>query len=146
MSELESDLNHARQELRNHQETRAKIAYVVSLCSTRVLTTLHSQLESVAKEKLENVHASLLQASVDRRESDREIKLRETIENLRRLFPAVRGRVADLCKPSQRRYETAVSVVLGRNIDSIVVDDERTAMDCIEVGVSSCMRMRLGSW
>ena len=96
--------------------------------------TLHSQLESVAKEKLENVHASLLQASVDRRESDREIKLRETIENLRRLFPAVRGRVADLCKPSQRRYETAVSVVLGRNIDSIVVDDERTAMDCIEVG------------
>ncbi|KAI5889216.1 RecF/RecN/SMC protein [Schizophyllum commune H4-8] len=116
VSELENDLNRARQELRNHQETRAKIA----------------QLESVAKEKLENVHASLLQASVDRRESDREIKLRETIENLRRLFPAVRGRVADLCKPSQRRYETAVSVVLGRNIDSIVVDDERTAMDCIE--------------
>ncbi len=45
----------------------------------------------------------------------------------------VRGRVIDLCKPTQRKYETAVSVVLGRNIDAVVVDEERTAIDCIEV-------------
>lgn len=45
----------------------------------------------------------------------------------------VRGRVIDLCKPTQRKYETAVSVVLGRNIDAVVVDEEKTAVDCIEV-------------
>ena len=45
----------------------------------------------------------------------------------------VRGRIVDLCKPIQRKYETAVSVVLGRNIDAIVVDEEKTAIDCIEV-------------
>lgn len=45
----------------------------------------------------------------------------------------VRGRVVDLCKPTQRKYETAVSVVLGRNIDAVVVDSEKTAIDCIEV-------------
>jgi chromosome segregation ATPase len=45
----------------------------------------------------------------------------------------VRGRVMDLCKPTARKYETAVSVVLGRNIDAIVVDEERTAIECIEV-------------
>jgi len=45
----------------------------------------------------------------------------------------VRGRVVDLCKPIQRKYEAAVSVVLGRNIDAIVVDEEKTAIDCIEV-------------
>lgn len=39
----------------------------------------------------------------------------------------------DLCKPIQRKYETSVSVVLGRNIDAIVVDEEKTAIDCIEV-------------
>ena len=39
----------------------------------------------------------------------------------------------DLCKPSQRKFETAVSVVLGRNLEAIVVDEERTAIDCIEV-------------
>lgn len=53
------------------------------------------------------------------------------------ILAGVRGRVIDLCKPTQRKYETAVSVVLGRNIDAVVVDEERTAIDCIEV------RMRL---
>ena len=49
------------------------------------------------------------------------------------LVSGVRGRIVDLCKPIQRKYETAVSVVLGRNIDAIVVDEEKTAIDCIEV-------------
>jgi structural maintenance of chromosome 1 len=45
----------------------------------------------------------------------------------------VRGRLVDLCKPTQRKYESAISVILGRNIDAVVVDEERTAIDCIEV-------------
>lgn len=48
-------------------------------------------------------------------------------------YPGVRGRLVDLCKPTQRKYETAISVILGRNIDAVVVDEERTAIDCIEV-------------
>jgi chromosome segregation ATPase len=52
---------------------------------------------------------------------------------LRLSVSGVRGRIVDLCKPIQRKYETAVSVVLGRNIDAIVVDEEKTAIDCIEV-------------
>ena len=42
--------------------------------------------------------------------------------------------MVDLCKPTQRKYESAVSVILGRNIDAIVVDEEKTAIECIEVG------------
>jgi structural maintenance of chromosome 1 len=41
--------------------------------------------------------------------------------------------MTDLCKPTAKKYETAISVVLGRNIDAIVVDEEKTAIDCIEV-------------
>ena len=41
----------------------------------------------------------------------------------------------DLCKPVSRKYEMAVSTILGRNIDAVVVDTEKTAIDCIEVGV-----------
>lgn len=48
----------------------------------------------------------------------------------------VRGRVVDLCKPTQRKYELAVAVILGRNMDAVVVDEEKTAIDCIEVGDS----------
>lgn len=53
------------------------------------------------------------------------------------ISPGVRGRVVDLCKPTQRKYETAVATVLGRNIDAIVVDEEKTAIDCIEVSLPS---------
>ena len=49
------------------------------------------------------------------------------------LGTGVRGRMVDLCKPTAKKYEIAISVVLGRNIDAIVVDEERTAIDCIEV-------------
>lgn len=35
------------------------------------------------------------------------------------VFSGVRGRIVDFCKSIQKKYETAVSVVLGRNIDAI---------------------------
>ncbi|KAF5373789.1 hypothetical protein D9758_000684 [Tetrapyrgos nigripes] len=112
----QAELTKAKQELENQQSERAKI----------------SQLEAQANEKLQNVYQQLLQANVDRNESEKQRKLRETLSNLQRIFPGVRGRVADLCKPAQRKYETAMNVVLGRNYDAVVVDEEKTAIDCIE--------------
>lgn len=91
------------------------------------------QLENETNERLADVYGKLLQAGVDQKESERETRLRETLANLQRIFPGVRGRVVDLCKVTQRKYETALSVVLGRNIDAVVVDEEKTAIDCIEV-------------
>lgn len=115
---------------------------------------LFRKLHVEADEKLQNIYHQLLQAGADKHESDREAKLKETLASLQGIFPGpftyfpfllamivilrlslsgVRGRIVDLCKPIQRKYETAVSVVLGRNIDAIVVDEEKTAIDCIEV-------------
>jgi len=112
----------------------------------------YRKLEAEAEEKLQSVYAQLLQAGVDRNENERENKLRETLASLQELFPGmyahviscsmgsddvlrtgVRGRMIDLCKPTAKKYEIAISVVLGRSIDAIVVDEERTAIDCIEV-------------
>ncbi|KAJ6560360.1 condensin complex subunit SMC1 [Mycena capillaripes] len=116
IEESGNDLTKTRQELDNQQSERTKI----------------KQLEAQANEQLQNIYAQLLQAGVDKHESERETKLKETLASLQRLFPGVRGRVVDLCKPAQRKYETAVSVVLGWNIDAIVVDTEKIAIDCIE--------------
>ncbi|KAG1840154.1 hypothetical protein F4604DRAFT_1992222 [Suillus subluteus] len=74
--------------------------------------------------KLANVFRRLLQAGVDRHEFEREARLKETLASLQHIFPGVRGRVVDLCKPVQRKYETAVSVILGRNINAVVVDEK----------------------
>lgn len=46
-----------------------------------------SQLEAEINEKLLDVHNKLLQAGVDRKESEREAKLKETLANLQRIFP-----------------------------------------------------------
>ncbi|KAG6813644.1 hypothetical protein H0H92_008881 [Tricholoma furcatifolium] len=116
ISALQSDLAKTRQELNNQQSEKTRI----------------SKLEAEADEKLQSVYQQLLQAGVDKNESEREVRLKETLANLQRIFPGVRGRVVDLCKPIARKYETAMSVVLGRNIDAIVVDEEKTAIDCIE--------------
>ncbi|KAG6820541.1 hypothetical protein H0H93_015712 [Arthromyces matolae] len=116
LSSHQADLAKARQDL-NHQQSE----------KTRI-----SKLEAEADEKLQGVYQQLLQAGVDRNESERELRLKETLTSLQGIFPGVRGRVVDLCKPIARKYETAMSVVLGRNIDAIVVDEEKTAIDCIE--------------
>ncbi|EIW78182.1 cohesin complex subunit psm1 [Coniophora puteana RWD-64-598 SS2] len=110
------------------QLTRAKAEH------ERVVSerTKIARLETEANEKLAEVYQKLLQAGVDRTEGEREARLRETLTGLQRLFPGVRGRVADLCKPTQRKYETAVAVILGRNIDAVVVDEERVAIECID--------------
>ncbi|KAI0757514.1 condensin complex subunit SMC1 [Daedaleopsis nitida] len=116
VAELSKDLKAVKQEYDNQQSERVRI----------------ETLEKEINEKLVEIYEKLTQAGVDQQESQREARLKETLSNLQRIFPGVRGRVVDLCKPTQRKYETAVAVVLGRNIDAIVVDEEKTAIDCIE--------------
>ncbi|KAF8137566.1 RecF/RecN/SMC, partial [Boletus edulis] len=116
LSTLQADLARVKQEYDNHQSERTRI----------------TRLETEANEKLTDVYQRLLQAGIDRHETEREAKLKETLASLQRVFPGVRGRVVDLCKPTQRKYETSVSVILGRNIDAVVVDEEKTAIECIE--------------
>lgn len=116
LATLQGDHARSKQEYENQQSERTRI----------------SRLETETNEKLADVYQRLLQAGVDRNESEREAKLKETLTSLQRIFPGVRGRVVDLCKPTQRKYETAVSVILGRNIDAVVVDEEKTAIECID--------------
>lgn len=45
------------------------------------------KLKAEAGEKLEGVYHHLMQAGVDRSESERQAKLEETLQNLQRIFP-----------------------------------------------------------
>ena len=82
-------------------------------------------------DKLQETLHRLMQARIDKNESEKEIRFKECLQNLKQIYPGFHGRLADLCKPTQRKYDLAVSIVLGRNIDAVVVDNEKTAMDCI---------------
>ena len=90
-----------------------------------------AQRRTELDERLQQVLQKLIEADDGRRQSEKEIRARETVASMKRIFPGVKGRLHELCKPKQKKFETAVSTVLGRNFDSIIVDTEKTAKDCI---------------
>ncbi|GAA5897594.1 hypothetical protein JCM6882_003527 [Rhodosporidiobolus microsporus] len=91
-----------------------------------------SQTEAEYNEKLEKTLKDLQAAGAEKQEKESETRFKELLASLKRTFPGVKGRVIDLCKPTQQKYGLAVTTVLGRNCDSIVVDTEKTAISCLE--------------
>ncbi|KAJ1329200.1 structural maintenance of chromosome 1 [Microdochium nivale] len=96
--------------------------------SERVRT---NQRRTELEEKYRDVLNKLLEADDGRRQNDRETRTKEMVSSLRRIFPGVKGRVGDLCKPKQKKYDEAVITALGRNFDSVIVDTEKTGAECV---------------
>ena len=82
-------------------------------------------------EKLGEVLRKLVDAQSYQRESHKDTATRETVAQMKRIFPGVRGLMNTLCKPKQKKYEAAVVTVLGRHWDSVVVDSEKCARECM---------------
>ncbi|KAL8721094.1 MAG: hypothetical protein Q9225_002166 [Loekoesia sp. 1 TL-2023] len=91
-----------------------------------------AQVRTEKDEQLQEVLTKLLEAEDGRKQNEKDIRLRNTVSDMKRIFPGVKGRVSELCKPIEKRYGVAVSTVLGRNFDAIIVENERTAIDCIQ--------------
>ncbi|RAL47704.1 hypothetical protein DM860_012329 [Cuscuta australis] len=84
------------------------------------------------RSKIEVVDNQLRELKADRHESERDTKNSQAVETLKRLFPGVHGRMIDLCKPTQKKYNLAVTVAMGRFMDAIVVEDDHTGKECIK--------------
>ena len=91
-----------------------------------------SQLRTEKDEKLQEVLTKLLDAEDGRKQNEKDVRLKATIADMKRILPGVKGRVSELCKPIEKKYQTAVSTVLGRNFDAVIVENERTAIECIQ--------------
>ena len=84
------------------------------------------------EQELATVREALRASKATQRESERDRMSSEALDNLVRLFPGVHGRMLNICKPSQKRYNSAVTIAMGKNMDAIVVDEEKTAHECIK--------------
>ena len=84
-----------------------------------------------AEERLGEVVGMLRSSKAEHRQSERERKSAEALDNLQRLFPGVHGRMTDICKIAQRKYHKAVTNAMGKSFEAIVVDNSKTAVDCI---------------
>lgn len=97
--------------------------------SERVRTNQkHTELE----EQLQEILKTLLAADDSRRQNEKEARNREMIKSLKHLFPGVKGRVGDLCKPKQKKFDEAVITALGRDFESVIVDTEKTGTECVQ--------------
>ncbi|KAJ1254553.1 hypothetical protein BS78_K033900 [Paspalum vaginatum] len=85
------------------------------------------------KQKVDEIDAQLRELKADKHESERDARLKETVGSLKRLFPGVHGRMHELCRPSQKKYNLAVTVAMGKFMDAVVVEDENTGKECIKV-------------
>lgn len=142
LSSKKSRLTEQEQALVNHQkkvESHIASALQDQARTQHELQNLDNERLRIEKteielnEKLSSTLNQLMEAKLDQRESEKEQKLKETLSSLKRIFLGVHGRVTDLCKPTQRKYDAAISVILGRHMDAIIVDRQKTAIDCIQL-------------
>ena len=100
------------------------------------------QLQEAEKERQEKIkdatqrrdeaNKQIQESKADRRAGEKDRKLGEAVDAMKRHFPGVHGRISDLCQPRQSKYKLAVTVAMGRHMDAVVVATEQVAMDCVK--------------
>ncbi|KAK3102279.1 hypothetical protein FSP39_010179 [Pinctada imbricata] len=123
VEKLDDYIRTSNQAVADQRRAEVDLAQDVETANVRVMEI---------NQELESIGAELGEAKVDKHESARAIKKKELLENLKRLYPGVYGRLIDLCEPSHKKYQIAITKVLGKYMDAIVCDSEKTAKDCIQ--------------
>eukprot|EP01117_Protostelium_nocturnum_P006632 TRINITY_DN2388_c0_g1_i1.p1 TRINITY_DN2388_c0_g1~~TRINITY_DN2388_c0_g1_i1.p1 ORF type:complete len:1232 (-),score=660.40 TRINITY_DN2388_c0_g1_i1:54-3749(-) len=94
--------------------------------------TTNSTRQKEITEELATVTEELKEAKFELKQNERDLRFKETVESLKRLFPGVHGSLVDICRPTHARYNLAITVAMGNSMEAIVVDDEKTATECIQ--------------
>ncbi|XP_022814117.1 structural maintenance of chromosomes protein 1A [Spodoptera litura] len=124
VDKLNEHIKSSEQALEEQRRLRAELQADVGSCRGRA-AELQAQLEDVA--------AALGDARVDKHEEARRRKKQEIVESFKRDIPGVYDRMINMCQPTHKRYNVAITKVLGKYMEAIVVDTEKTARRCIQV-------------
>ncbi|XP_049535618.1 structural maintenance of chromosomes protein 1A [Anopheles darlingi] len=85
------------------------------------------------QSELESVREQLGDAKIDKHEDARRKKKQEVVELFNQEVPGVYDRMINMCQPTHKRYNVAVTKVLGKYMEAIIVDTEKTARRCIQI-------------
>lgn len=124
IEKLEDYITTSRQSLDEQKRMEEELTEEVELAKRRI-DEINMELNQVMEQ--------LGDARIDRQENSRQQRKAEILESIKRLYPgSVYGRLIDLCQPTQKKFQIAVTKVLGKNMDAIIVDSEKTGRDCIQ--------------
>ncbi|CAH2095819.1 unnamed protein product [Euphydryas editha] len=124
VEKLNEHIKSSETALEEQRRLRAELQADVGSCRGRA-AALQAALEEVA--------AQLGDARVDKHEEARRRKKQEIVESFKREIPGVYDRMINMCQPTHKRYNVAITKVLGKYMEAIVVDTEKTARRCIQV-------------
>ncbi|XP_052870119.1 structural maintenance of chromosomes protein 1A [Anopheles cruzii] len=110
--------------LEEQNRLKAELSQDVGSSKERIL-----ELQS----ELENVREQLGDAKIDKHEDARRKKKQEVVELFNQEVPGVYDRMINMCQPTHKRYNVAVTKVLGKYMEAIIVDTEKTARRCIQI-------------
>lgn len=122
------------QKLSEHIRVSEKALEEQLALRTALTSDVGSSKEQVTsiQQELEQITEQLGDARVDKHEDSRRKKKQEIVENFKRLFPGVFDRMINMCEPIHKKFNMAITKVLGKYMEAIVVDTEKTARQCIQ--------------
>eukprot|EP01062_Namystynia_karyoxenos_P055779 TRINITY_DN46822_c0_g1_i1.p1 TRINITY_DN46822_c0_g1~~TRINITY_DN46822_c0_g1_i1.p1 ORF type:complete len:1349 (+),score=656.86 TRINITY_DN46822_c0_g1_i1:142-4047(+) len=82
--------------------------------------------------EMKNLASQLTNIRADREETKQGEKARVALEQLSSLYPGVRGRLCDLVQVPEQRFKVAAAVAMGKQLEAVVTEDEKTAYQCVK--------------
>lgn len=123
IDKLEDHIRQNEASLKDNKKLKEELNSDVGSSKNRV-QELQKELEQVIEE--------LGDAKTDKHEDTRRKKKQELVENFKRAYTGVYDRMINMCHPVHKRYNVAITKVLGKYMEAIVVDSEKTARLCIQ--------------
>ena len=143
INDLEHQISHDRKQFASHADTieatknhieKTKKDIAKQEIEREQVAKKKAQLNKKSKElqnKLDDLTKKQGDARVEQSEMRRRRKGQETVNNLKNLYPGVFGRLVDLIEPVDRKYNLALTRIMGGHMNSIVVDNTNTASHCL---------------
>ncbi|GAU91556.1 hypothetical protein RvY_03785 [Ramazzottius varieornatus] len=142
--EVSNDIKRRRTELEQLAARNQRIEALIQK-SNEEKTTLTTQVDEIEaslegndenisriQTRLGEISRKYAEARVDERELARKARKEDLVNKLKQLYgDEVLGRLIDLCHHSHERYQLAVTKVLGKYMNGIVVTSDEIAAKCI---------------
>lgn len=123
IEKLAEHIRSSEQSLSDHRKMRVDLQSDVGSSKNKV----HE-----IQKSLDEVLEQLGDARTDKHDDTRRKKKQEIVERFKSNYSGVFDRMINMCQPSHKRYNVAITKVLGKYMEAIVVDTEQTAHQCIK--------------
>ena len=88
--------------------------------------------ESSKTNELNQITGEILLQKAKQNDQIRRSSTNAIINNLKTMFSGVIGKVIDFIRPTQKKYEKAIGVLLSSYDQAVIVDNEIVALECIK--------------